>query len=172
MCSCFIVNWPITMFCAVVILVNICPVLNYMEACIYKFRATFFVFFWEITYTIIKLRGSINFTVTFWLPLRVCDYGNDGGPLSVKLSFDIKVIDFLCRNTKRCLSTDDTTLSKILLKSSIQANEWISVHPLLHTSFPVSTPSTICHSRLTVCLPVWLSGSDPLPIDFVLDKHL
>ena len=35
---------------------------------------------------------------------------------------------------------------------------------------PVSTPNTIHHSRLTVCLPD--SGSDPLPIDFILDKRL
>ena len=35
---------------------------------------------------------------------------------------------------------------------------------------PVSTPNTIHHSRLTVCLTD--SGSWPLPIDFVLVKHL
>jgi len=37
-------------------------------------------------------------------------------------------------------------------------------YPLLPTSLPVSTPNTIHYSRLTVRL----SGSDPLPIDFVL----
>src|SRR6218665_3463165 len=31
---------------------------------------------------------------------------------------------------------------------------------------PVSTLNTIHHSRLNVCLPPCLSGSDPLPIDF------
>ena len=30
---------------------------------------------------------------------------------------------------------------------------WISICPLLPTSLPVSTPNTIHHSRLTVCLP-------------------
>ena len=46
----------------------------------------------------------------------------------------------------------------------------ILIHPLLPTSIPVSTPNTIHHSRLTVCPPD--SESDPLPIDFVLDKRL
>jgi len=36
---------------------------------------------------------------------------------------------------------------------------------------PISTPSTILHSRLTVCLPDSLD-LDPLPIDFVLVKRL
>ena len=36
----------------------------------------------------------------------------------------------------------------------------------------VSTPNTIHHNRLTVCLPSWLSGSWPLHIDFVLVKRL
>ena len=46
----------------------------------------------------------------------------------------------------------------------------ILVHPLLPTSLPVSTPkpSTIAFD----CIPALLSGSDPLPIDFVLDKRL
>src|SRR6218665_1492695 len=47
-----------------------------------------------------------------------------------------------------------------------------SMHRLPHTSLPVSTPSTIYHSRLTVCLPdsldldrclsilFWLSGCE------------
>ena len=48
----------------------------------------------------------------------------------------------------------------------------ILIHCFPHTSLPVSTPSTIHHSRLTVCLPAWLSGSWPLPIDFVLVKRL
>ena len=37
------------------------------------------------------------------------------------------------------------------------------------TFLPVSIPNTIHHSRLTFCLPD--SGSDPLPIDFILDKR-
>jgi len=39
-------------------------------------------------------------------------------------------------NLKRCFSTNP-----------------ILIHPLLPTSFPVSTPYTIHHSRMTVCLP-------------------
>src|SRR6218665_444907 len=46
----------------------------------------------------------------------------------------------------------------------------ILIHPLLPTSLPVSTPNNIHHSRLTVCLTD--SGSSPLPIEFVLVKHL
>src|SRR6218665_3142383 len=44
------------------------------------------------------------------------------------------------------------------------------IHPPLPPSRPVSTPNTIHHSHLTVCLPARLSESNPLPIDFVLDK--
>ena len=40
------------------------------------------------------------------------------------------------------------------------------------TSLPVLTPNTVHLSRLTVCLPDWLSGSDPLPVDFALDTRL
>src|SRR6218665_925406 len=46
----------------------------------------------------------------------------------------------------------------------------ILIHHLLPSSLPVSTPSTVYHSRLTVCLPD--SGFDPLPIDFVWNKRL
>ena len=46
----------------------------------------------------------------------------------------------------------------------------ILIHPLLLPAEPVSTSNTIRHSHLNVCLPD--SGSDPLPINFVLDKRL
>jgi len=44
----------------------------------------------------------------------------------------------------------------------------ILIHRLPHTSLPISTPNTIHHSHLNVCLPDF----DHLPIDFVLVKHL
>src|SRR6218665_2224974 len=47
------------------------------------------------------------------------------------------------------------------LKTLLWANP-ILIHRLLHTSLPVSTPSTIHHSRLTVCLPDSLDLTEPL----------
>src|SRR6218665_4201085 len=44
----------------------------------------------------------------------------------------------------------------------------LKIHPLLPASLPVSPPHTIHHVRLTVCLSV----SNPLPLNFVLDKCL
>src|SRR6218665_1517935 len=49
-------------------------------------------------------------------------------------------------------------------------NNHILINPFLPTFLPISTPNTIHHSHLTICLPD--SGSHPLPIDFVLDKRL
>jgi len=50
----------------------------------------------------------------------------------------------------------------------------IPIHPLLPIFLPVSTPDTIHHSSfwLSEYLRAWLSGSDPLPINFVSDKCL
>jgi len=59
---------------------------------------------------------------------------------------------------------------------------WFVLFHLPSSPSQLQTPSTIAVTygtciivcfRLTVCLPAWLSGSDPLPtIDFVLDKRL
>ena len=48
-------------------------------------------------------------------------------------------------STALSLQTENTALLQIL--------SWIVIHRLPHTSLPVSTPSTIYHSRLIVCLP-------------------
>ena len=73
-----------------------------------------------------------------------------------------------------------SNLSPCHLLTALSLQNWkhcslanaILIRRLPYTILPVSTSCTIHHSRLTVCLPAWLSGSWPLPIDCVLVKRL
>ena len=47
----------------------------------------------------------------------------------------------------------ETKFSKKIGIQHYSSTNPIVIHPLLPTSLPVSTPNTIHHSRLTVCLP-------------------
>src|SRR6218665_1711875 len=80
------------------------------------------------------------------------------GPKSLHLVINFNPLKFepyyFIPNCKHCSSTNP-----------------ILTYPLVPISLPVSTPNTIHHSRLTVCLLDSLN-LDPMPKDFVLDKQL
>jgi len=65
-------------------------------------------------------------------------------------------MSFSIQQTVNVLSFGGQTMLKIVLydlHESCSSTNAILIHPLLPTSLPVSTTSTIYHSGLTVCLP-------------------